>query len=342
MKKIYLFFTMILVLLLIVSHNVMGHVPRGAEENDSLEHAMHINEPKKSWAIYHELENKEQVRYYELHLEKGDRFYVSILTPEDGDFSPGLVIMGPGIDSNDSAPSNLEVPEDVDVLVLEGEKEEEAEYEPFTPASNYFLTSYDENVNESGDYYIAVFENLTGGKYILAVGFQESFTIIEWLRVPVDQINIYLWTGHSPLMIAAPFLIWILVGIWILIRYFKVTTINVWLAAVGGLIYLGSGTLIAIEMAISLTRASANASVIVTLIFILIPVLLGAVILMKIMKNEDVLDRQNRIVFAIYGFLGLIFWSGVIIGPTLILISSVLPILYVPQMKPEVEKKQEE
>ena len=93
---------MILVLLLIVSHNVLGHVPLGTEENDSLEYAMHINEPKKSWAIYHELENKEQARYYELHLEKGDRFYVSLLTPEDGEFSSGLVIMGPGLNSNDS------------------------------------------------------------------------------------------------------------------------------------------------------------------------------------------------------------------------------------------------
>ncbi|UCE74185.1 MAG: hypothetical protein JSV56_00390 [Methanomassiliicoccales archaeon] len=339
MKRIYLCVILILTILIFNSNVVLGHVPLDTKKNTSLDTAMHIHDPQKSWAIYDDLHSKNEAKYYELHLEKGDRLYASILTPEDGPFAPKLIIMGPGLGTNDSYPDHIEVPEGVDILVIEEDKEEEAEYEPFTPASNYALASFDNKVNATGTYYIVVFDELSGGKFTLAVGYQESFTLFEWLKVPVDLIGIYLWSGHGPLLIIAPFLFWIIAGYFVLYWRYRVYSINSWLAATGGLLYLGTATLISIEMAIALNRAPLTALVVVTLIFILIPAILGIMILLKIIVKKDEFERKDKVVLAIYGVLGLVFWGGVIFGPIVILIASVFPVYFI--FKKENGKKDE-
>ena len=341
MKKIYLCTFLILTLLVINSNVVLGHVPLDTRDNTSLDKAMYIYDPHKSWAIYDDLHSRNEAKYYELHLEKGDRLYVSILTPEDGAFAPGLIIMGPGLGTNDSYPDHIEVPVEVDILLIEGEKEEKAEYEPFTPASNFALASFDENVNVTGTYYIVVFDEFTGGKFTLAVGYRESFTVLEWLKVPIDLISIYLWTGHSPLLIIAPFLFWIIAGFFVLYRRYRVYSLNSWLASTGGLLYLGTATLISIEMAIAIGRASMTALVLVTLIFIAIPAILGIMILLKIIKKKDMFERKDRVILTIYGILGLVFWGGVILGPIVILIASVSPIYFIFKKESENETEGE-
>jgi uncharacterized protein YhhL (DUF1145 family) len=326
-------------LLIFNSNSVLGHVPLDTEDNTSLDRAMHIHDPQKSWAIYDDLHSGEEAKYYELHLEKGDRLYASVLTPEDGAFAPGLIIMGPGLGTNDSYPEHIEVPEGVDILVIEGEKKDEAEYEPFTPASNFALASFDDNVNATGTYHIVVYNEFTGGKFTLAVGYQESFTIFEWLKVPLDLIGIYLWTGHSPLLIIAPFLFWIFAGFFIIHKRYKVYSLNSWLASTGGLLYLGTATLISIEMVIALSRAPVTALVVVTLIFISIPAILGIITLIKIIKKKDEFERKDRLMLAVFGVLGLIFWGGVIVGPIVVLIASVSPVYFI--FNKESEKKDE-
>ena len=66
---------------------------------------MVISDTTKSWAIYTELHEKEEAQYYKLHLDEGERLKASLYIPlaEKG-FMPNLVIMGPGISSNDVLP----------------------------------------------------------------------------------------------------------------------------------------------------------------------------------------------------------------------------------------------
>jgi uncharacterized protein YhhL (DUF1145 family) len=340
MRKIYLIL-LIISLLLLTSGLARGHVPLDTGENDSLEKAMHIHDPEKSWAIYDDLNSSAQSKYFKLDLEEGDRFYVSILTPDEGEFSPGLIITGPGIYMNDTVPAHVEVPQGVGILLIEGEKEDEAEYEPFTPASNYPLAYYDEDVNATGEYHIVVFDNFSGGKFVLAIGYQESFTIIEWLSVPVDLIGIYLWMGHSPFLIMVPFLFWIIAVFFTLLIRIKPGSLNAWLVAMGGSLYLGTSMLLTAEMLIALARAPVTPAVAVTLIFIFLPTALGISILFKIIKKKDKIDRKDRILLAIFGVLGLAFWCGVIIGPAIILTASALPLFYI-KRKEEVEPKEHE
>jgi len=166
-----------------------AHVPRTAEENESLGTAMVIEDPIKSWAIYSELRDGEIANYYEMDMDEGERLYLSILTPENEDFVPNLVVMGPGIEEDDAIPDFVERPGNVGVKVIEGELGER-EYEPFTPGSYYHPARYDEEIDGSGTYHVVVYnEEETGGKYGLAVGYQETWSPIEWVRLPLESFE---------------------------------------------------------------------------------------------------------------------------------------------------------
>jgi uncharacterized membrane protein len=340
MKRVFGAVIVIILSLILFLPGVLGHVPVDSEENTTLERAQEISEPLKSWAIYDKLDHEEEGKYYYVNMKKGERLFASLLTPDDGDFAPSLLIMGPNLGSNDSLPEFIDIYEDADRVLLESEKGD-AEYEPFTPAANYPLAEFDREVNASGTYYIVVFSGDSHGRFILAVGFQESFTVVEWLKVPLDLMNIYLWSGHSPIIVILPFLVWLIIGLYFLLSKMELATINSWLFSIGGLMYLGSATLTTVEMGIALIRTGFGAGVIVTLIFILIPVLLGLFILLRIMKKEK-LEKNNRIAFFIYGILGLLFWCGVIVGPVLIILASVLPIMHLRKESVEAEKEEGE
>ncbi len=340
MKRVFGAGIVIILSLILFLPGVMGHVPVDSEDNTTLERAQEISEPLKSWAIYDELDHEEEGKYYYVHLKKGERLYASLLTPDEGDFAPSLLIMGPGLGLNDSVPDFIDIDEDADRVLLENEKGD-AEYEPFTPAANFPITEFDREVDESGTYYIIVFSEESYGRFILAVGFQESFSFIEWLKIPLDLINIYLWSGHSPITVILPFLVWLVMGLYFLLSKMELGTINEWLFSIGGLMYLGSATLTTVEMGIAIGRSGFGAGIIVTLIFILIPVLLGLFVLMRILKKEK-LEKNRRIAFSAYGILGLFFWCGVIVGPVLIILASVLPVIHVKKGIEEADKEEEE
>jgi len=166
----------LLLFLSISTGPVLAHTPLQPDDNESLDTAMAISDPTKSWAIYTELHEKEEAQYYILHLEEGERLKASLYVPiaEKG-FMPKLVVMGPEISSNDVLPEFIEVPKDVGVLVVESNLAESPEYEPFTPSIYYYLSEFDLEISEHGDYYLVVYETSKGGRYGLAVGYREVF-----------------------------------------------------------------------------------------------------------------------------------------------------------------------
>jgi hypothetical protein len=305
-------------------------------ENDSLEHALHIENPTKSWAIYDELGHDGGAKYYELELKKGERLKVSIFTPEEGDFSPGIVIMGPNFSNTTAIPDFIEVPEGYGTIMIAGERSEHAEYEPFTPSSSYHTAEFDEEVNQSAKYYIAVFDPDHGGKFGVAVGYIESFSVEEWLLIPFDVINIHLWEGQNIVMILAPLVIVFVTGKIILFyRRLKQNKpphkFHEWLGSIGGLLYMGTGSMMILQMGIALSRSGPTAAATVTLIFAGIPIVLGALLLwgsardIKDTKDKTKLTTENRIKLFIYGILGLVFWAGLIVGPIIVMVASILP-----------------
>jgi hypothetical protein len=307
-----------------------AHVPKVSDGNEGLESATIIEVPTKSWAIYDEIRHGEDAIYFRLDLRSGERLFASVFTPEDNRFSPGLVVMGPDNESIGEIPPYIEVPEDYGFMVVEGERPEHAEYEPFTPSSYYFTAEADLVVNTTGTYYLAVYEPSHGGKVGVAIGYVESFTVMEWLTIPSDVIGIHLWEGQGLLLILAPLIIVLTVGS--SIQVFRVKSGRTgfetqfeWLAHIAGLLFIGTGAMLLLQMALALQRAPTPVSASVTLVLALIPIFLGLYILYHTKEMIRGGDLKSRLKPMVLGLLGLLLWSGLFFGPTLMMIIALLP-----------------
>lgn len=306
-----------------------AHVPRTASENESLEHAKIIDDPIKSWAIYADLREGDVANYYQMEMEEGERLYVSILLPQNEGFVPDLAIMGPGIDQNDTTPDFIEKPEDVGVEIIKGELDERV-YEPFTPGSYYHPASYDQEIDKYGTYHVAVYnEEETGGKYGLAVGYRETWGPIEWIRLPIDVIQIRLWEGQPIWLIFAPMISVLGTGfVWTAWRKNKNKKIpknlNEWGLLISSLLYIGSGAMMLMQTIIAASTSSPGIAVIVTLIFVLIPLIVGYKLWERSSDFKDA-KREDKIKIVIFGLVGLLIWAGLIVGPLIAMISGILP-----------------
>jgi len=91
-----------------------------------------------------------------------------------------------------------------------------------------------------------------------------------------------------------------------------------------GLLYLGSGFMTLTQTILALTTATPDVSVVLTAIFILIPILLALAIFRLTISRKQITVKA-RIFMAILGVLGLFGWAGLLIGPVLALIASLMP-----------------
>jgi hypothetical protein len=148
-----------------------AHVPITTGDNEAIETATHIHDPLKSWAVYAELREGGVANYFEFEMEQGQRLRLSLFTPRESAFTPGLVVMGPGIEPQGTVPAFVTVPAGLDARVVEGQRPDRGSYEPFTPSALYELADLDTTVTAAGTYYVAVYEPTNGGRYGLAVGY---------------------------------------------------------------------------------------------------------------------------------------------------------------------------
>ena len=328
LKGMLFFFCLLTPALLV--HGVLAHTPLEPPfDNESLATAYGVSDPTKSWAIYAELHEGGEAQYYRLDMEQGERLRLMLFIPisEKEGFTPNLVVMGPGITSQDTPPEFVEVASGVGVAVLEGQLSAEPAYEPFTPSVYYYLADLDSDVSVAGTYHVAVYEAHQGGRYGLAVGYREEFGLDEWLMIPIDVIGVHQWEGQSIGFILAPMLAALLVAFSLLIwrrpaifrNFFNVTGVS------AGLSYLGSGAMMFTQMILALVATGPDFSAVLTVVFILLPILLGVAVLRLTMKDPKGVTKRLRAFVAILGLLGLFTWAGLLIGPALALLASILP-----------------
>jgi len=325
MRKNAILAILLVNLMLLVSPAV-AHTPLEPGDNEELETATVVTDPTKSWAAYAELHEEEEAQYYRLDLKKGERLkamlYIPI--PEKG-FKPNLVIIGPGIPSQDTIPEYVEVPDGAGVALVEAQEAAVPGYEPFTPSSYYYLAEFDLEIPVPGEYFIAVYAPDRGGRYGLAIGYREEFGVDEWLLIPLDVINIHQWEGQSPAFILAPIVAALAAGL-LPIVWFKrhlLRTFRFWLAALAGLLYIGSGLSTLVQMFIALSSAPFDPSAALTLVFAVLPILLGIGILK--LGAKETMTIKTRSLIVLFGLSGLIVWAGVLVGPVLAFVASVLP-----------------
>lgn len=240
-----------------------------------------------------------------------------------GNFVPNMILIGPSISPEGTLPSNIEVPEGTDAVVIPGKFPDKPFYEPFTPAKSYELADIDMRAPSTGEYYVAVYSPETVGKYSFVIGYQETFSLLEWIKVPIDVIGIHLWEGQSILFILAPLITTLAIGL-ILATGSGISLFSASGAGVlAGLIYIGSGFMTLMQMTIALIGPQLNASFIITLIIVLISILLGVGILKITLKEQ--FTTSNRVMLVGIGILGLFTWAGLLVGPVIAIAAALIP-----------------
>lgn len=302
-----------------------GHVPIIVSGNENLAGATYIENPTKSWAVYDELHAGGKVHYYRFHMTQGQILSLSLFVPEIDTFIPRMAIMGQGIESGGTQPDYLQVPDGSGVMIVEGKLPDQAVYEPFTPASQYNLAQIEINIEEEGTYYIGVYDPEQGGRYGLAIGSREEFGLYEWITVPINVIGLHKWEGQSLGLIIAPMLTVLIIGFIFLYQKKSLASLSLpgRISCIAGLLYLGSSAIMLTQMFIATSRAPYTPSIMITMLFAIIPILIGLLVLR--IALHDSLNTGTRIKLAISGIIGLFFWAGLILGPVLVITAALFP-----------------
>ncbi len=306
---------------------VAAHAPISVGSNEDLANATVFLDPEKSYVLYTDLHEGGEAQYYRFPLRAGQRLYGSLQVPGPDSAIPDLVLIGPGIAPAGSVPPFVQVPAGSGAMVIEGEPPGVPSYEPFTPQPIYEVARFDLTVPQDGDYYVAVYGS-EGGKYSLAPGFQEEFTVDEWLLIPWSVISIHLWEGQSPAYIFAPLIV-VLVGGLALFALYRQRRglwpdLPGWMALGAGLLYIGGAAMTGLQVVHAVQRTGWDSGVALTLAFILGPLLLGAYAFLLGVRSPTAPSLQRGAAMTVVGLLGLALWAGLLVGPLLAVAGGVL------------------
>ena len=320
------------ILLMVIILPVDAHVPISADNNKNLNTALSVENPLKSYAIYGHLHDAGDGGYYQFNLNTGDQLKLSLMSAGFDAPVPDMVVMSPGnSESINDLPQTIDVPPGYRAEMIKGQNPVTAEYEPFSPAAVFNVASYTKNITEPGTYYVAVFSPADETQYSVAVGYLEEFSLQEWVLVPINLINTHLWEGQSIIAILTPFLAIFILGLILIARRERDNKIkkplSFWLATIAGLCYLGGASIVLVQMVRVLRVTGPSAGVIITLIFALIPILLG-IWALRIARSPSPQFKKDRVSLGIIGLLGLLFWAGLIFGPVIAFIAALVPERY--------------
>lgn len=343
----------LLVVIYFLSSPAFAHVPVFGGEGKSPETAIRIEDPSKSRVLYGELASGD-LRYYGFSVEEGERIVLGLTVPvEEGNkgFTPSLILIGPGLADEGKVSEKLEVPEGYGAKVLSYSLPESPVYEGFTPSAFYSLVKLDIKAPEGGTYYAAVgaiqeagsrgedtiYEKVLNereipreGNYGLILGYRETFTLKEWISIPLRQIKIYRWEGQSLFLIFTPLALTLAAGF--LAIFLKRETVAGFSPArisgiLAGLFLLGTGVTYIFQMIVSLSKSSYSSGIVITLFLILASIGLGVTSIALTLKDESygAGSARKRIYFSGLGIAGLLFWAGWFVGPLLAFEAAVLP-----------------
>jgi hypothetical protein len=330
MKRLALGLVLLMIAVLIVP-TATAHAPLGAGSNESLATATHVPDPTKSWAVYADLHEGGEAQYYTFDITQGQRIHVSLLTTtssEDANFTPGVILMGPGVPNRGFVPSYVEIPAGAGILAVNGTRAAQATYEAFAPSSFVQLADLSLDAPANGTYYVAVEDAARGGHYGLAIGDRESFTLSEWLFTPFSLLTVYEWDRQSLPLVLLPAIATATLGLVLLVRRQragKPLDLIGWTAAVAGLLFLGTGATVLSQMILSLSRSSLDPFAVVTLIFAVVPIVLGLQIVRLALRYAGPWTPRSRLYLILLGGGALVAWAGFVIGPILAIAAAVLP-----------------
>jgi hypothetical protein len=309
-----------------------AHAPLSAGSNESLATATQVDDPTKSWAVYADLHEGGEAQYYRFQAARGDSIPLQVLrspAEDESGFVPGLAIMGPGVVDEGTPPAFLQRPAGAGVRVVPGDPSPDVSYEPFSPSAMREIAGSTLAVPQDGTYYVAVYGNDRGGRYGLAIGSRESFTPAEWLTVPLFFATIYSWEGQPLWRVYLPAGIVVVAGLVLLALRRRRSADGLglagWVASLAGLLFIASGTTVAVQMILALVRSGLDPGLVATVFLAGLPVALGAGLLVVAERRSGHWSLGARVLLAVLGLAGLLVWGGWMVGPALAVLAAVLP-----------------
>jgi hypothetical protein len=301
------------------------------EGGHSLDEAVLIENPTKSWVIYSLIHEAAEPHYFYFDLPAGARIRLMLMVPipeADIGFRPELALMGNGLTNLSTPPTYLEIPSGAEVMILEPTTPH-PEYEGFTPTSFVQLYDLDITAPTTGRYYLAYYEPNMPGNFAIAIGYEESFSFTEWVTIPFTVLVTHLWNHQTPAALLAPVLITLLLGLILIIwRYPALRTkdqLLSWLGITTGLLFIASGVFLFYQMGLALLLVPVNVQIGITILFATLPIVLGLFTIRScVSTNWQQQPRQLFILFVL-SILALFLWAGWIIGPVLLLITAAIP-----------------
>lgn len=320
---------MVVLVVLGLATPVLAHVPDFPAENTTPDRAVEVEDAAKSWSFYDSLDAGE-VAYYRVTVDADERLYVGTYTPLGETFTPSLVVMSPSLNGSGDVPPQVTVPEGMGAVVVPGERPDEASYEPFAPSANYHTAELSRPVDSRTTFLVAIYEPTNrSGPAGVTVGYQESFSTVEYLTVPFDLVRVHAWEGQHPLVLFGPLLGTVLVGGYAVSRRWR----RAWgrspvrLAASGAaLLLVATGVNTGVQMALALARTGPTLGAVLTAAFVLVPLVTGGWVLRFVLRDDFSLDTPRRLAFAVVGVTALGTWAGFLVGPLVLLGLAVLPV----------------
>jgi hypothetical protein len=333
-KAIFISIFAVLLVVFLTLPLVLAHAPLGAKDNESIDKATVIPDPTKSWALYSALNSDGDPQYYTFNISSGQTIHVLVyksLRAEDANFTPVLILLGQNVNSTDNIPLKITVPSEFKAQLIQATTPQPS-YEPFSPGILAYVTDLTISNATAGQYCLVVYEassNPTGGHYGLAIGDRETYSIDEWVLIPINLISIYQWEGQSLALIVTPMVATFIIGLifvaWKQRRQCDLANPIAWLAAVAGLTFIGTAVSTYFQLLFGATQVSVGVDVIITIVFATIPLILGLTTLRIALKNSPKATVRKRIYFVILGVAALFIWAGLIVGPILAIIAALVP-----------------
>ena len=315
---------------LFLAASVEGHIPMSPAPGTTLESAVEIHDPWKSW-FYYSILNVDEPHYYKFEAASGERVRLMLNVPlPEGDrgFNPSMAFMGPGVTTNGTLPGFVETPLGAGVMIV-NPATLIPEYEGFTPLSQYITVDFNMSAPANGTFYVAIYSEGVSGRYALVTGYVEAYDIIQWITVPFMAITILVWSGQSILLVLTPMLLPLILGVVILLRsrrnLFTRSHAQTLLGTFGGLLFAGSGLSFIVQMFYALLWAPANWTIFATVIFATIPFVLCLASLRLARPANSPFRIRTKASLVILAVLALVTWAGLVFGPALLIAAAILP-----------------
>jgi hypothetical protein len=188
-----------------------------------MEKALKIPDANVSYAITAEFSSEtNRIHFYAFSVEAGHLLNFQLAVPAISNlenFAPVVLLIGPGLPMPDSFTTLLLNQFDVDLPSGSGATsymyngtDNEKEFEPFTQVNLLIRQEAEVTLPFQGVYYLAVAvpegwteDAASGfGKYVLAPGVLEEFSILDYMAIPLDWITWHSFWEDSVVLLLAP------------------------------------------------------------------------------------------------------------------------------------------